>query len=56
MRDFKNYKAPECANVSRMCSILMIVGLVALLAWMGERDHQAKLEQVRLAAQCKVQS
>lgn len=55
MRDYKNYRAQD-QEKDRICTKFAIfgalVGLLALLGWMGERDHQYKLEQVYQAAQC----
>ncbi|MBY0475450.1 MAG: hypothetical protein K2Q13_10390 [Nitrosomonas sp.] len=50
--DMKSFRTTEGAHVTRIGSFLMIAVLLAVLAWMGERDHQAKLDQVREAAQC----
>lgn len=38
MRDYKNYRAPECAHVTRMTTYLIIAALLALFAYMTERD------------------
>ena len=55
-KDMKNYKATEKVHVFKLGSWLFIASLIAVLAWMGERDQQAKIEQVRLAPQCGVES
>ncbi|PSJ16344.1 hypothetical protein [Nitrosomonas supralitoralis] len=54
-RDMKNYRAREESEgtiLVRMTAYLIIAVLLAVLAWMGERDHQHKLDQLREAAQC----
>jgi len=52
MRDFKNYQAQDERIGSRLAVFAGLVALLALLGWMGERDHQARLDQVLQAAQC----
>jgi hypothetical protein len=53
MRDFKNYQAQDERIGSRLAVFAGLVALLALLGWMGERDHAAKIEQVK-AASCEV--
>ena len=53
MRDFKDYRAQDSIS-QRLAVFAGLVGLLALLGWMGERDHAAKIEQVRSANQCEV--
>ncbi|WP_293006889.1 hypothetical protein [Nitrosomonas sp.] len=52
--DTKDYRASGATFKQRMLIVITLVALVALLGWMGEKDHQAKLEQVQqiAAAQC----
>jgi len=38
MRDYKNYRAPECVHVTRMTTYLIVAALMALLAWTQDRD------------------
>ena len=57
MRDFKDYRASEDGGIaSRLAVFAGLIALLALLGWMGERDHQAKIDQVRSANQCEVRS
>ena len=51
--DYKNYRAQDSIS-QRLAVFAGLVGLLALLGWMGERDHQAKIDQVSQAAQCEV--
>lgn len=54
--DMKNYKArgePEGVILMRMFTYFMIAALLAVLAWMDERDHQYQIEQLRETAQCE---
>ena len=51
MRDFKDYRAQENGIGSKLA---VFAGLVALLGWMSERDHQYRLDQVKAANQCEV--
>lgn len=37
-RDMKNYRAQEGVHVTRATTILIIFSLLALFAWMSERD------------------
>ena len=55
--DMKNYRASsENARFGTLVSMLIVFALLAVLAWAGERDHQARIEQVRFAAQCGIKS
>ncbi len=55
MRDFKDYRASEDGGIaSRLAVFAGLIALLALLGWMGERDHQYRLDQVSQAAQCEV--
>ena len=55
MRDFKDYRASEDGGIgSRLAVFAGLIALLALLGWMSERDHQARLDQVSRAAQCGV--
>jgi hypothetical protein len=54
MRDFKDYRASEDGGIgSKLAVFAGLICLLALLGWMGERDHAAKIEQVK-AASCEV--
>lgn len=55
MRDFKNYQADGGIG-QKLAVFAGLICLLALLGWMGERDHAAKIEQVRSANQCEVRS
>ncbi len=56
-RDMKDYRASsENARFGTLVSMLIVVALLAVLAWAGERDHQARIKQVKFAAQCGVKS
>lgn len=48
--DAKNYRARREPLRSPIWAVIGIAVLLALLGWTGERDHQAKVEQVRSAA------
>lgn len=49
--DTKDYRAKrEFFTMPILIAALGIVALLALLGWMDERDHQAKIEQIKLAA------
>lgn len=52
--DFKNYRAPSRTGNNIMITVAL-VALITLLSWMGERDHQARLEQIetKSAMVCK---
>ena len=50
--DYKNYRAQDGGIGQRLAVFAGLICLLALLGWMGERDHQARLEQVSQAAQC----
>ncbi|MBS0586773.1 MAG: hypothetical protein JSS37_02185 [Proteobacteria bacterium] len=50
--DAKNYRAQRNFSVSGW-SVIGIVSLVILLAWMGERDREAQVNRVQEAAQCR---
>lgn len=39
MRDYKNYRAPECVHLTRATTYLIIAVLMAVLAVMTERDN-----------------
>ena len=39
MRDYKHFKAQEGAHLTRTTTILIICSLMALFAWMTERDN-----------------
>lgn len=54
MRDFKDYRAQDEGIVSRLAVFAGLIGLLALLGWMSERDHQYRIDQVSRAAQCGV--
>ena len=57
MRDFKDYRASGDGGIgSKLAVFAGLVCLLALLGWMSERDHQAKIDQVRSANQCEVRS
>jgi len=52
MRDFKNYHASQEGGIGqRLAVFARLICLLALLGWMGERDHQYRLEQVSQAAE-----
>lgn len=38
MRDYKNYRAPECVHITRMTTYLIIAVLLAVLGYMQDRD------------------
>ncbi len=48
--DAKNYRARREPFRSPIWAVIGIAVLLTVLGWMGERDHQAKVEQVKLAA------
>ena len=56
MRDFKDYRAQDNGICAKLAVFAGLVCLLALLGWMGERDHAAKIEQVRSSNQCEVRS
>ena len=54
MRDFKDYRGSEDGGIgSKLAVFAGLIALLALLGWMGERDHQHRLDQVARAAQCQ---
>ena len=56
-RDMKDFRASsKNARFGTLVSMLIVVALFAVLAWAGERDHKARIEQVKFAAQCGVRS
>lgn len=50
--DTKNYRAHRNTFSVSGWSVIGIVALVMLLAWMGERDRQVQVKRVQEAAQC----
>lgn len=48
--DTKDYRASGTTFKQRMFIVISLIALVALLGWAGEKDHQAKIEQVLQAA------
>ena len=52
MRDFKDYRAQDGGIGQRLAVFAGLICLLALLGWMGERDHAARLDQVSQAAKC----
>lgn len=48
--DTKDYRASGTTFKQRMFIVISLIALVALLGWMGEREHQSKLEQVQKVA------
>ena len=56
MRDFKDYRSQDSGIGKKLAVFAGLICLLALLGWMGERDHQAKIDQVRSANQCEVRS
>ncbi len=48
--DTKDYRAKREILSTPGFALIGIVALLALLGWMDERDHQAKVEQIKLAA------
>lgn len=55
MRDFKDYRSQDSGIGQKLAVFAGLICLLALLGWMGERDHAAKIEQVK-AASCEVRS
>ena len=53
--DYKNYRAPSNCTASNIMIAIGLAALIVIIAWMGERDHQARLEQIesKAAAVCK---
>ena len=50
----KHYRAPEEPVVLKnVVTAALIVALVILLGYLGEEDHQSKLEQIASAQQSK---
>ena len=54
MRDFKDYRAQNGGICAKLAVFAGLIALLALLGWMSERDHQARIDQVSRAAQCGV--
>ena len=54
MRDFKDYRSQDSGIGKKLAVFAGLICLLALLGWMGERDHQYRLDQVSRAAQCGV--
>ncbi|GKS68960.1 hypothetical protein W03_09640 [Nitrosomonas sp. PY1] len=51
-RDMKNYRAPEEPIVLRnVVFTLAIIVLVIFMGYLGEEEHQSKLEQIAAAKQ-----
>lgn len=51
-RDMKNFRAPEEPVILKnIATAIGIIALVILLGHMGEEDHQAKLDQIKVAQQ-----
>lgn len=50
--DTKNYRARSGSGLTGW-SIIGIIALITLLAWMGERDLEAHVKRVEAAAECK---
>ena len=50
MRDFKDYRASDGIG-HKLTVVIGLVGLLAILGWMGERDHQARIDQIRSACE-----
>ena len=49
-KDMKHYRAPEEPVVLKnVVTAALIVALVILLGYLGEEDHQSKLEQIASA-------
>ena len=51
--DYKNYRAQDGGIGQRLAVFAGLICLLALLGWMGERDHAARLDQVSQAAAAK---
>lgn len=53
--DYKNYRAPSNCTASNIMIAIGLAALIVIIAWMGERDHQARLEQIerKSAMVCK---
>lgn len=47
--DTKDYRAESTSGYT-ITAILAGIALLLLTAWMSERDHQAKVEQIKLAS------
>ena len=50
--DYKNYRAQYNGICAKLAVFAGLICLLALLGWMGERDHAARLDQVSQAAKC----
>jgi hypothetical protein len=50
MTDYKNYQAPRTLDADTIIIGLLIIGFIAILGWMGERDREHQIEVSRLAA------
>lgn len=49
--DMKNYRASDHSEYLIFAiSIVCVIALFALLGWMGEEDHQARVDQIRIAS------
>lgn len=46
MMDYKNYRAHSKASRSSFLVVAIIIAIIALMSWMGERDraHTAEIE------------
>jgi len=48
--DIKHYRAPRNQFSTSAWCVIGIIAIVILLAWMGERDHEARVALVQEAA------
>jgi hypothetical protein len=51
-RDMRNFEARHETRKQQLIAVIGLVALLAVLGWLGERDHQDKLASIEMAKQC----
>lgn len=49
LRDFKNYRSGDSSLLAKFFTILIITALIALLAWMTQRDGHLLADSYRFS-------
>lgn len=52
MRDFKNYRAPEEANLMRIFTLLFFFLFLAVLAWASNSDYNSCMAEINSIYLC----